>query len=50
MYNILIYDDERDIINALKIYLSNPNYTFFVTIQSPPQKHKAYPRQRTKQP
>ncbi len=29
MYNILICDDERDIINALKIYLSNPNYTFF---------------------
>ncbi|MBQ7521963.1 MAG: response regulator transcription factor [Clostridia bacterium] len=29
MYNILICDDEKDIINALKIYLSNPNYTFF---------------------
>ena len=29
MYNILICDDEQDIINALKIYLSNPNYTFF---------------------
>lgn len=29
MYNILICDDEQDIINALKIYLSNPNYTMF---------------------
>ncbi len=29
MYNILICDDEQDIINALKIYLSDPNYTFF---------------------
>ena len=29
MYNILICDDEQDIINALKIYLSSPNYTFF---------------------
>ena len=26
MYNILICDDEQDIINALKIYLSNPDY------------------------
>lgn len=26
MYNILICDDERDIVNALKIYLSNPEY------------------------
>ncbi|MCF0121414.1 MAG: response regulator transcription factor [Oscillospiraceae bacterium] len=26
MYNILIVDDERDIVNALKIYLSDPNY------------------------
>ena len=29
MYNILICDDEQDIINALKIYLSDPNYTFY---------------------
>ena len=28
MYNILICDDEQDIINALKIYLSNPEYSF----------------------
>lgn len=26
MYSILICDDDRDIINALKIYLSNPEY------------------------
>lgn len=26
MYNILICDDDRDIVNALKIYLSDPNY------------------------
>lgn len=29
MYNILICDDERDIVNALKIYLSNPEYRIF---------------------
>ena len=29
MYNILIADDEQDIINALKIYLSNPEYSFY---------------------
>ncbi len=29
MHNILICDDERDIVNALKIYLSNPDYTIF---------------------
>ncbi len=29
MYNILICDDEQDIVNALKIYLSNPNYTIY---------------------
>ncbi|MGN0465088.1 MAG: response regulator transcription factor [Lachnospiraceae bacterium] len=29
MYNILICDDEKDIVNALKIYLVNPNYTMF---------------------
>lgn len=29
MYNILICDDEKDIVNALKIYLADPNYTFF---------------------
>ena len=26
MYHILICDDERDIVNALKIYLHDPNY------------------------
>lgn len=26
MYNILICDDDKDIVNALKIYLSDPNY------------------------
>ena len=29
MYNILICDDERDIVNALKISLADPNYTLF---------------------
>ncbi len=29
MYNILICDDEKDIVNALKIYLSNPDYRLF---------------------
>ena len=29
MYNILICDDEQDIVNALKIYLSNPDFAFF---------------------
>ncbi len=29
MYNILICDDEQDIINALRIYLSNPQYSLF---------------------
>lgn len=29
MYNILICDDDQDIINALKIYLSDPNYNIF---------------------
>ena len=29
MYNILICDDQPDIVNALKIYLSNPDFTFF---------------------
>lgn len=29
MYNIVICDDERDIVNALKIYLSDANYTLF---------------------
>lgn len=29
MYNILICDDEQDIINALKIYLADQNYTMF---------------------
>ncbi len=29
MYNILICDDEKDIVSALKIYLSNENYNIF---------------------
>ena len=29
MYNILICDDDKDIVNALKIYLSSPDLTFF---------------------
>ena len=29
MYNILICDDEKDIVNALRIYLNDPNYTLF---------------------
>ncbi len=29
MYNILICDDEVDIVNALKIYLSDANYALF---------------------
>lgn len=29
MYNILICDDERDIVNALKIYLSGEDYCIF---------------------
>jgi DNA-binding response OmpR family regulator len=29
MYNILICDDEKDIVNALKIYLQNPDYRIF---------------------
>lgn len=29
MYNILICDDDQDIVNALKIYLSDPSYTIF---------------------
>jgi len=29
MPNILICDDEKDIVNALKIYLSNPDYTLY---------------------
>lgn len=29
MYNILICDDEKDIVNALKIYLSSENYNIF---------------------
>jgi len=29
MHNILIVDDERDIVNALKIYLRSENYTLF---------------------
>ncbi len=29
MYNILICDDDKDIVNALKIYLNEPSYTLF---------------------
>ena len=29
MYNLLICDDEKDIVNALKIYLNDPNYKLF---------------------
>ncbi len=29
MYNILLCDDEKDIVNALKIYLADSNYCFF---------------------
>ena len=29
MYNILICDDEKDIVNALKIYLTDENYSTF---------------------
>lgn len=29
MYNILICDDDKDIVNALKIYLSDPSYKLF---------------------
>ncbi|NLK38198.1 MAG: response regulator transcription factor, partial [Epulopiscium sp.] len=29
MPNILICDDDRDIVNALKIYLSDPEYKLF---------------------
>lgn len=29
MYNILICDDEKDIVNALKIYLAHPDYRMF---------------------
>lgn len=29
MYNILICDDEKDIVNALKIYLADDNYRLF---------------------
>ena len=30
MYNILICDDEKDIVNALKIYLTNAEYNLFL--------------------
>ena len=29
MYNILICDDDRDIVNALKIYLTDPSHRLF---------------------
>jgi len=34
MYNILICDDEKDIVNALKIYLNDSNY-HFLTVRKP---------------
>ena len=37
MYNILICDDEKDIVNALKIYLNDTNYHFLelLTVRKP---------------
>ncbi len=35
MYNILICDDDRDIVNALKIYLSDPQYCLFEAYDGP---------------
>lgn len=37
MYNILICDDEKDIVNALKIYLNDTNYHFWrlLTVRKP---------------
>ena len=29
MYNVLICDDEKDIVSALKIYLSSDDYQLF---------------------
>ena len=29
MYHILICDDEQDIVNALKIYLSSPDFKLY---------------------
>ncbi|NMB42480.1 MAG: response regulator transcription factor, partial [Firmicutes bacterium] len=29
MYNVLICDDEKDIVSALKIYLSSENYNTY---------------------
>ncbi len=29
MFDILICDDEKDIVNALKLYLADPEFTFF---------------------
>ena len=52
MANILICDDEKDIVNALKIYISNPDFTIFeaydgkeyyVVFENPePKKFKEY--------
>ena len=28
MYHILLCDDEKDIVNALEIYLNQPDYCF----------------------
>lgn len=33
MYNILICDDEKDIVNALKIYLGDSQYQFLEAYQ-----------------
>ena len=35
MANILICDDEKDIVNALKIYLSDPEYTIYEAYNGP---------------
>ena len=35
MYNILICDDEQDIVNALKIYLSGGDYCLFAVLKAP---------------
>lgn len=34
MYNILICDDDPDIVNALKIFLSDPSYIVLEAILS----------------
>ena len=36
MYNILVCDDEKDIVNALKIYLNDSQYQFFEAYNGKP--------------